>query len=269
MKDIEVLIVPDVHGRSFWKEAVKRVLTETKAHIVFLGDYLDPYPDEWNSEDDEKLISINRFKEIIELKKNNPNRITLLLGNHDCGYCIGDDICDCRMDRVNRREIEGLFKDNTKLFQIAEERDINGKHFVFSHAGILKGWVELVWGEKDMNRKGFNVVNELNNAWLVGHYGILDSLGNYDKYRGWGGFKYGSPVWSDIRSWTRITPEETYGYNIVGHTRCYKPIVLETIAMLDVSECFYIDSNGNLRNYNTDEIQNVLILDKNDLDEED
>lgn len=254
MNMIKTLIIPDVHGREFWKEPVQAALADADTHIIFLGDYLDPYPYEWEASEDYKRIAIERFKEIIELKKANPDRITLLLGNHDCGYCIGDDICSCRMDHANRKEIEELFTDNTNLFKIAEEADINGKHFIFSHAGILKGWVTLVWGEEEMNREGFNVVDELNNAWLVSHYGILDSLGNYDSYRGWGGFKYGSPIWSDIRSWYRSKPEDTYGFNIVGHTQCdEKPIVFDTIADLDCRRAFYLDENGDIRDYLTNE----------------
>ena len=47
MKDINVLLVPDVHGRSFWKESVKDILENyPDARVVFLGDYLDPYNDE-------------------------------------------------------------------------------------------------------------------------------------------------------------------------------------------------------------------------------
>lgn len=254
-KKINTLIIGDVHGRLFWKEPVERVLSDSDAHIVFLGDYLDPYPYEWDKDDDYKLISLDRFKGIIDLKKANPDRITLLIGNHDGGYCLGDDICSCRHDYANSREIEYLFKDNDKLFQIAEEHDVNGKHFVFSHAGILKEWVKRVWGEEDMNREGFNVVNELNNAWLVGHYGILDSLGDYDRYRGWGGGMYGSPIWSDIRSWVKTIPEDTYGYNIVGHTQCDAPIIFETIADLDCRKAFYLDDEGNIVDYETDEIQ--------------
>lgn len=216
--------------------------------------------------DDYKEISIKRFEEIINLKKNYPDRITLLIGNHDAGYCIGDNICSCRHDYRNERRIYNLFIDNRELFQLAEETDINNKHIVFSHAGILKGWAKRVFGD-NMNRNVFNIVDELNNAWLTDHYGILDSLADYDVYRGWGGFKYGSCVWSDIRSWLHVTPEETFGYNIVGHTRCEKPILLDTIAMLDTSKAFYLDSNGDVRYYETDE--KPTPINKNDLDEED
>lgn len=250
--NIKYLIIPDVHGRDFWREPVKKVLENTNAHIVFLGDYTDGYPNEWEHSFDYQQHTVDNFKEIIELKKQNPRRMTLLIGNHDCGYAIGDDICSSRMDRSHRRELENLFSDNKELFQIAEECNIAGRHIIFSHAGILKGWAKLVWGDEAEN-PSFNVVDQLNNAWLTDHYGILDALGDYDIYRGWGGFKYGSPIWSDIRSWVRVTPEETYGFNIVGHTQLERQLVLDTIADLDCRKAFYLDDQGVLRSYDTDE----------------
>ena len=36
-----MIIIPDVHGRTFWRQAVNDYLG--KEHILFLGDYLDPY----------------------------------------------------------------------------------------------------------------------------------------------------------------------------------------------------------------------------------
>lgn len=40
----KLLIVPDVHGRTFWKYATKHI--DEYERVVFLGDYLDPYPRE-------------------------------------------------------------------------------------------------------------------------------------------------------------------------------------------------------------------------------
>ena len=37
------IIIPDVHGRTFWRDAVRDRENE---NIIFLGDYLDPYPSE-------------------------------------------------------------------------------------------------------------------------------------------------------------------------------------------------------------------------------
>ena len=249
----KILIIPDVHGRDFWKEPVKQELNNNETSIIFLGDYTDGYPTEWESNFDYRQHTIDNLKEIIELKKQNSDRITLLLGNHDCGYAIGDTISSSRMDRSHRSELEELFKENRELFQIAEEHDIAGRHFIFSHAGILKGWVKSVWGD-EADDTDFNVVSRLNNAWLGNDWNILDRLGDYDTYRGWSGFQYGSPVWSDIRSWIRVTPEETYGFNIVGHTQLDdRQVVLNQIADLDCRKVFYIDDQGALRSYDTDE----------------
>lgn len=255
MKNINTLIIPDVHGRTFWRNPVMETLQDTEAKIIFLGDFLDPYPHEWSEDVDYRKESIERLKEIIDLKSKYPERITLLIGNHDCGYCIDDGICSSRMDYYNRGTIERLFRENWEMFQLADSSDIAGKHFIFSHAGILKGWVKKVWGDEEMNSPGFDIIDELNNAWLTNHYGILNALGIYDRYRGWGGYDYGSPVWSDIRSWVKITPEETFGFNIVGHTQLEsKPIILDTIADLDCRKAFYLDGDGSIRDYETDEV---------------
>lgn len=254
---MKYLIIPDVHGRDFWKEPVKETLNNSDSEIIFLGDFLDCYPFEWDKHFDYKAHALENFKDIIQLKKDNPDRITLLLGNHDCEYCISTDICDCRRDRGNQKVIEELFDENKNLFQFAKEDTINGKHFIFSHAGILKGWVKGVFGT-DADDEGFNIVNELNDAWTAEKYDILYSLGIYDHYRGWGGGEFGSPVWSDIRAWIDKREDDTYGYNIVGHTYCEtKPIALPSIACLDCRRAFYIDDEGNIREYDDNKIIDI------------
>ena len=245
-RDIKYLIIPDVHGRDFWMKPVEEVLKNYESQVVFLGDYLDPYPYEWDAGIDYRQLALNRFKQILEIKKQYPRRVTLLLGNHDCGYAIGSHICDSRTDRINKKEIESLFQDNRELFQIAEECHLGNRHIIFSHAGILKGWAYLVWS-------GDNIVDYLNNAWLTDNRGILAALGHYDLYRGWGGFEFGSPVWSDIRSWTKVTSDETYGYNICGHTQLNYPVVLDQITCLDCRKTFFLDGEGILRDYDSGE----------------
>ena len=74
-----ILIIPDIHGRIFWKEPCKEFKGK---HIVFLGDYLDPYKHQNILE----KTALENFKEILEFKKNNKDLVTLLLGNHDLHY---------------------------------------------------------------------------------------------------------------------------------------------------------------------------------------
>lgn len=39
----QILILPDIHGRDFYKDALKEAV-ELGVGIVCIGDYLDPYP---------------------------------------------------------------------------------------------------------------------------------------------------------------------------------------------------------------------------------
>ena len=76
MKENTILVCGDIHGRRFWKEPCKNLDKYDK--VVFLGDYLDPYGFEGIEVED----AIENFKEILELKKNNMDKVVLLLGNH-------------------------------------------------------------------------------------------------------------------------------------------------------------------------------------------
>ncbi len=68
----QILIIPDVHGRAFWRETVDR---HPSLPVVFLGDYLDPYARE-NITPEEALAN---FKDIIAFKQANKDRVTLLI----------------------------------------------------------------------------------------------------------------------------------------------------------------------------------------------
>ncbi|MDO4214266.1 MAG: metallophosphoesterase [Bacteroidales bacterium] len=68
------IIIPDVHGRKFWRAAVQG---HEEDKIIFLGDYVDPY--DW-----EGISASEAFKElqdIIAFKKEHPDNVVLLLGN--------------------------------------------------------------------------------------------------------------------------------------------------------------------------------------------
>lgn len=255
MKNIKVLIVGDVHGRSFWIEPVKKTLEETDAKIVFLGDYVDGYPEEWdNKEEDFNLgeHTINVLNNIIDLKYKYPDRIILLIGNHDGGYCIGRDICESRRDWMNAGIFTEIFRENWDMFQLVYEETINDIHFVFSHAGISTDFMNTYYGE-DLEKD--KMIDYLNNIWLAKDWLNLYQLGIYDRFRGGFGAVWASPIWADIRQMSHLTKENTIGdYQIVGHTQLSadgQPFISSYIGDFDCRECFYIDDEGNIRNYNT------------------
>lgn len=62
----QVIIIPDVHGRTFWKSVVEQ---DPDADIIFLGDYLDPYTQEGIYNYDAWLNLVD----IVEFKKEHPD----------------------------------------------------------------------------------------------------------------------------------------------------------------------------------------------------
>ena len=266
-RDIKILVIPDVHGRYFWINPVKETLENTDAKIIFLGDYLDVYIKEfvkiynykldvYTQENWDKIYqlwddTVTMFESIVALKKEYPDRITLLLGNHDCTYAISPDICDVRTDRRNIRRIREIFKENEDCFQLADEATIADKHFIFSHAGINKTYAYNCFGD-EVNED--NVVELFNKYYKEGNYGIIDSLGQYSDFRGWGGGDYGSLVWADAREWFQEqymsdVKNEAYGYAVVGHTHMKHPRFEENMAFIDTAEAYYIDSEGEIKKY--------------------
>lgn len=257
MNNIKALIVPDVHARSFWRESVLKTLNETNAPIIFLGDYLDPYTrdffdskdfnpkfEEFKNMDDVRDMSLKMLEEIIELKKTYPNRIILLIGNHDCSYIYGKKICNCRYDEKNSSKISKLFNDNRKLFQLAYELTINNKHFIFSHAGINKKYAYDCF--KDTVNEN-NVVSLFNKAYDEDNFNVINSLALYSFYRGSEYNFYGSIVWADAREWGKTN--DAFGYSVVGHTQLEKHIITDNFAFLDARECFFINDNNEIKKF--------------------
>lgn len=123
----KILVIPDVHGREFWRKAM-----DFKGDIVFLGDYLDPYPSEHI--DMEKAMA--EFLDIMNWAKEN-EKVHLLLGNHDWHY-IYPEFNSTRKDFMNEEKIHDMFVKNKSLFHRYWFID----SVLFTHAGIGKKWMK-------------------------------------------------------------------------------------------------------------------------------
>ena len=202
---------------------------------------------------------LNNLKEIIEFKKQNLDRVVLLLGNHDCSYAISTNICDCRRDRINYKNIRELFKQNKDLFTLAHYLKIDDKEYVFSHAGLHREYAVSVFGE-EVRDSVFKAVNEFCNHYKEETYNVLYSLSRCSWYRG--GFeKIGSIVWADVREWVKEQvfdeSEEQVEYNayqVFGHTQLNSdPIVTDKFACLDCRRAFRFD-NGKFYELSGEEV---------------
>lgn len=223
------VVIPDVHGRQFWADAVDKY---PDADIVFLGDYLDPYPVEGISPGE----ALTMLAEIITFAKMHP-RCQLLLGNHDLHY-----LCNfgeaCRLDYANSQQIHFLLSDNLWLFRIAALREVGGKKVLLSHAPVLTPWLEAVGETDDPETLVQNINSKLaiinSQPWEVEQY-----LGQISSWRG-GYDCFGSPVWADVREVDgNILP--TVDYSIFGHTQLRnEPIITPTWACLDCRRAFLV-----------------------------
>ena len=226
-----MIVIPDIHGRTFWKDSIKQSKKGEK--IIFLGDYLDPYPFENISVSD----AIDNFLEIIKFKEENKDRVILLLGNHDI-YYYKHLTGPSRYSYEYKDTIEKIFDEYHDFFQIAYETE----NTLFTHAGYLPKWAS--------NVKTLFDIEVLPNAESINKLIDKEALMMISFERG-GRYGYGSCIWADVS-------EHGYSksidkYQIFGHTLqlnladYYKtgdikdgnPIINDNYAMLDCRHAFY------------------------------
>ena len=242
---MSALIISDVHGRSFWKDAVEKYGDKVDK-IDAIGDYLDPYP--W--EGITRKEAIRNFQEIIDFKKENKDKVILLLGNHCLHYVDKKNFYTRpRYDSSNAYHITEMFRSNMSLFQLAYEEYINEKRYLFTHAGLLPQWYE---NHKELI--GELTVDNLNSL-LHTPQGIR-SLCEVSRYRG-GWDKYGSIVWCDVSEMTAETQRSKevdglsvndklpWEYQIFGHSQQEKyPIITKEFACIDCRKAFILTDEG-------------------------
>jgi hypothetical protein len=121
-------IIGDIHGRTNWKE-----LVDEDCINIFVGDYFDPYT--WTP-----FFKLQQnFQEIIDLKKQLPDKVVLLYGNHDYEYLPGISEESSRYDALNAPKIAKLLTENESLFHGVAYAI--GERYIVTHAGISKPWV--------------------------------------------------------------------------------------------------------------------------------
>lgn len=204
------IIIPDVHGRGFWREVVRGYEGEK---IVFLGDYVDPYGWEGITPDE----ALEGLRDIIAFRKAHPDSVTLLLGNHDLGY-LDYGICTCRMSLRLHRETRSVLEENLDLFDLVLVAKGSTGEELFSHAGIGESWLRRhgdLLGDPETFRP--ERLNDLLHGDEKGRVRLFGALSDVSPYRG-GDDPTGSPIWADLQEY--LDGEKLLaGYmHIFGHT---------------------------------------------------
>ena len=249
-----ILVVPDIHGRTFWKDPVEKYIDRVD-RIVFLGDYLDPY----HGDTGLAPVIVENLREIIALKLNNREKVILLKGNHDEHYSSDlfyELASGSRLDKQNWTTYHQLFNDFKDVLQIAHLEETQHLPYLFTHAGLTVYWLnklnEKFWhlDESRISLTDPDIIDRINTLDTneLGQ-GMLAVVGKCRSL--FLGEKTGSVLWADIEEHPMPDAPNIYGLNqvfqVFGHTRIDKDdmdmVLFENLAMIDTQQCFMIDDS--------------------------
>lgn len=186
---------------------------------------------------DETLNGINMitgFKKLCELKRAEPEKFEILIGNHDLSY-ISDPHVSGHHYQYSA-DYRRMFMENIDIMNVCIE--IEG--WVFSHAGVSEKWYNyfiknVVKGkngnyfrviseeEWEFISKPIEKINKLFHSGIFGHFDYYDNAGDW----GDGNSPLQGPLW--IRP-SSLLSCPFFDKQIVGHTETYlkEPIPVET-----------------------------------------
>ena len=141
-------------------------------------------------------------------KKDYPDKVVLLWGNHEMHYYLGRSFKCTGFRSEAYFDLNEIFVKNSDLFQTAFQLDTkDGDKYLFSHAGVEQGWYD----EHIKEHFTYDMAFTLNMLFEQNYKPI------FDVGRGRGGFKrVGGVLWADYHE---LYQSPIKGYNqIVGHT---------------------------------------------------
>jgi hypothetical protein len=145
---MKIIAIGDTHGRDLWK----KVINQDFDKFIFIGDYFD------SREGISSSIQIENFKEILEFKNNNIDKVELLIGNHDYHYLKGVKEQYSNFDIRSANLIYDVLQpaiDSNLLKMCYVYKD-----YVFTHAGVTKTWANQ--NEIDVD----NLQDSINNIFV-------------------------------------------------------------------------------------------------------
>lgn len=211
-----IIVVGDTHGRGFWSFIKDK---EKWTKFIFIGDYFDSF-------DISPEHQIENFRDIIRFKEKHPDKVVLLIGNHDEHYFpfMGDSGTSGYNTGAapNYGHLLMTYKD---LLQMAYSEG----NMLFTHAGVGETWLEANLFERegtieDIRKDAHEIADVVNEVWKHKPLSF--------KFNGWEptGDNIGqTPVWIRPRSLMRDSTNiiEAGITQVVGHTGVTK-ILLPT-----------------------------------------
>jgi len=256
---MKIFAVGDIHGEDWWKSSVfgardlyksyeqdKELLQgsykfnfEGIAKVVFLGDYVDSFhvstPD-----------MVENLRKIVAFAKDYPDRVELLLGNHDIQYIHTEYRCSGFRPEAYF-DFRDIYEENRNLFKVASSYG----DYIFSHAGVT----QKLWHVCEKQLKASTHLYDYTDPekTIADHLNFLyetkfEPLFYAGPARG-GISSYPGIFWADKRE---LVANPLKGYSqVVGHTPQKKK---DIISLHDGHSLFFIDlmNEGACDTFDTD-----------------
>lgn len=216
---MRTVVISDIHGRSIWRDVVEHSKSEILYGVdkyVFMGDYFDPY----DNIDIENLLS--NFREILSFQRQDPDKVVLLIGNHEIGYT---KYCPERYSRYDSKNAEDIQYALTKAIKNHSlQLSTIWDNVLYTHAGVTKTWLQQEYNG-DLQAFIDDCMLKKANAdkyFFENHGSPLDFYGNHRGH---------SPMW--VRTRPLIADAVEGVKQVVGHTQLEKVAIRGNLCFTD------------------------------------
>jgi len=210
---MKIIAIGDIHGRDSWKAIMNQ--NEDADKFIFTADYFDTH---------EKVSAqqqLSNFKDIIATKKQYPQRVILLIGNHDYHYLPSVSEHYSGYQPLHAFDFQEALKKAIKL-GLMKMCHTEG-NVLFVHAGIKKTWYGNNFVSETFTARNVNDLFK----YKPNAFGFTAGR-KHDPY---GDEICQSPVWVRPDSLRR---DKIDGYKkVVGHTTQKKLIVNNDVILID------------------------------------
>lgn len=169
---MKIISVADTHGDRTPLKIAKSKINDCDK-VIFLGDYVDSYDSDWTVQ--EKVLS-----DILSFKKEYPDKVILLFGNHDFSY-ISDPNVSGHQHKYHCR-INNFFIENFNFFDVIYKQD----NWVFSHAGVSETW---------LSRNFDNKLDNINPYFHKREWGMMYCAFDHLSFNPYGDSPIEGPLW--------------------------------------------------------------------------
>ena len=215
---MKTIVIGDIHDKTVWKDIIEKEDDFDK--VIFLGDYFDTF------EEVSTLDQIFNFKEICNFKRDNPNKVILLLGNHDYHYMRGIDEFYSGFNAFAKVDIGEVLFENKDITQIVHVKD----KFLFVHAGVGITWAKI----KNINIDSDKIEQSINDLFVNKpkefKFDGIESSGNSITQ---------GPLWIRPQSLIGQMPNDLI--QVVGHTKV-KELSIDYIEKTNMILCDTFDN---------------------------